>query len=1037
MADRVRVMNVDSGSDTRTETVEKLQRADDRIDVTPVATAEEALEHLRRRPVDCVLSDHGESGIDGLALLSEVRDRRPDMPFILYTGDGSEAVASEAISEDATDYVRRDDSAAHFEVLAQRIVAASEKRRANEYERIANLVRDIQSDLVRARTREEVETGVCERLAEADHYAFAWIGTVDTDGGRIRPRASAGGDPDYLDGIEITVDDSATGQGPTAKAVKTRSIQVVQHIAENPAYDPWREDALERGYRSSAAVPIEYDGSLHGVLNVYSNRPAAFDAGERSLLGDFAETIAHAYYRIRIQRRYESQYRELFEDAPVMMAFTRESGGEPVVEDCNRRFAEALGYTPSELRNRPLADLYTDESVRRLLEEGGYERALEGTFTPQEHVFVTAEGERLVTLLQATPRRSDGDEVVGTHMLCVDITDRKRARGVLERAEAMEASMDGMAIIDEENHYVYVNQAHAAVYGYDDPNALVGNTWRMLYTDDETERLESVALPALEETGEWRGEATGLRADGTTFPQELSLTSVGNGALVCVVRDITEQREREKELREVKERLELAVEGANLGIWDWDMTTDEVEFNEQWALMLGYSPEDIEPHIDAWETRVHPEDVADVEAALDAHIAGETAYYSTEHRMRTADGDWEWIRDVGRIVDRDGDGEPVRAVGVHIDVTERKEYERVLERTREELRHIIDLVPDLIFLKNREGEYLLANEATAEAYGSTPEAIEGASESAVIPNVEEAEAFHEDDIEVIESGESVAVTNELTTADGETRILETTKIPYELPESGETVALGYGRDVTERKEYERRLEEQRDSLEVLNQAVRHDIRNDLQLVLAYADMLGAHVDADGEAYLEQILEAARDAVGITTTARDVTQVMLQADAEHHPVPLRSVLEAEIDDVRSNYEHAIVRVEGSIPAVTVCADGMLESVFRNLLSNAIQHNDKDVPEVVVSATREDESVVVRVADNGPGISEARRDRIFEQGEMGLDSEGTGLGLYLVETLVGRYGGEVCVEAEGDRDSTDSQPGGDDLEGAVFVVELPIV
>ncbi|WP_181692705.1 PAS domain S-box protein [Natronomonas sp. LN261] len=1032
MADRIQVLTVDDGSGTGAETVEKLQRADDRLDVTPVATAEDALEHLRRQPVDCVLSDHGESGIDGLALLSEVRDRRPDVPFILYTGDGSEAVASEAISENATDYVRRDDSAAHFEALAQRIVAASETRQASEYERVADLVRDIQSDLVRARTREEVETRVCERLAEADPYVFAWIGTVDTDRDRIRPRASAGRDSDYLDEVEITVDDSATGQGPTGKAVKTRSIQVVQHIAENPAYGPWREDALERGYRSSAAVPIEYDGSFHGVLNVYSDRPAAFDADERSLLGEFAETIAHAYHRIRIQQRYESQYRELFEDAPVMMAFTRESGGEPVIEDCNRRFAETLGYAASELRNRPLAELYTDESVQRLLDEGGYERALEGEFTPQERAFVTAEGERLVTLLQATPRRSDDGEIVGTHALYVDITDRKRAREVLERAEAMEASMDGMAIIDEGNHYVYANQAHAAVYGYDDPDALIGNTWRMLYTDDEIERLESTALPALEETGEWRGEATGLRADGTTFPQELSLTSVGDGALVCVVRDITEQKERERELREVKERLELAVEGANLGIWDWDMTTDEMEFNEQWAQMLGYSLDEIEPHLDAWEKRVHPDDVDDVEAALDAHIAGETDYYDTEHRMRTADGDWKWIRDVGRIVDRDGNGEPVRAVGVHIDVTERKEYERVLERTREELRHIIDLVPDLLFLKNREGEYLLANEATAEAYGSTPEAIEGASESAVIPNLEEAEAFHEDDIEVIESGESMNVTEELTTVDGETRILETTKIPYELPESGETVVLGYGRDVTERKEYERRLEEQRDSLEVLNQAVRHDIRNDLQLVLAYADMLGAYVDADGEAYLEQILEAARDAVGITTTARDVTQVMLQADAEHRPVPLRSVLEAEIDDVRSNYEHAIVRVDGSIPDVTVCADDMLESVFRNLLSNAIQHNDKDVPEVVVSATCGDEAVAVRVADNGPGISEARRERIFEQGEMGLDSEGTGLGLYLVETLVGRYGGEVRVEDGGERDST----GGDDREGAVFVVELPI-
>jgi signal transduction histidine kinase len=103
--------------------------------------------------------------------------------------------------------------------------------------------------------------------------------------------------------------------------------------------------------------------------------------------------------------------------------------------------------------------------------------------------------------------------------------------------------------------------------------------------------------------------------------------------------------------------------------------------------------------------------------------------------------------------------------------------------------------------------------------------------------------------------------------------------------------------------------------------------------------------------------------------------------------------------------------------------MLEAVFRNLLQNAIQHNQKAVPEVTVSAEEADDSVRVRIADNGPGIPESRKDEIFARGEKGLESAGTGLGLYLVETLVDRYGGDVWVE--------DNEP-----EGAVFIVELPI-
>jgi len=102
--------------------------------------------------------------------------------------------------------------------------------------------------------------------------------------------------------------------------------------------------------------------------------------------------------------------------------------------------------------------------------------------------------------------------------------------------------------------------------------------------------------------------------------------------------------------------------------------------------------------------------------------------------------------------------------------------------------------------------------------------------------------------------------------------------------------------------------------------------------------------------------------------------------------------------------------------------MLHSIFRNLLTNAVQHNDREVPTVTVSASERDETVVVRVADDGPGVSDEQKDEIFAKGTKGGESAGTGLGLYLVETLVDTYGGSVHVE--------DNEP-----RGAVFVVELP--
>ncbi|WP_066415458.1 sensor histidine kinase [Halorubrum aethiopicum] len=228
---------------------------------------------------------------------------------------------------------------------------------------------------------------------------------------------------------------------------------------------------------------------------------------------------------------------------------------------------------------------------------------------------------------------------------------------------------------------------------------------------------------------------------------------------------------------------------------------------------------------------------------------------------------------------------------------------------------------------------------------------------------------------------------------------------------------------------EERLKRQRNDLRLLNQVMRHDIRNDLQLIGAYAELLEEHVDEEGEAYLDIIRENTQSAVDLTATVRDLAEVMLRDEVETGRVPLDRILSQQVEEVRSAYSTAVFTVEGSFPSVEVVADEMLSSVFRNLLRNAVQHNDETPPKVEVSAAvvgdgdggNGDEHVEVRVADNGPGIPEGQREEIFGKGEKGLDSPGAGIGLYLVRSLVESYGGDVWVE--------DNEP-----KGAVFVVEL---
>ncbi len=121
----------------------------------------------------------------------------------------------------------------------------------------------------------------------------------------------------------------------------------------------------------------------------------------------------------------------------------------------------------------------------------------------------------------------------------------------------METAIDGMAILDADQNYSYMNRAHADIYGYDNPGELIGRTWRVLYDADELLRFEQEIMPEFGRVGHYRGTARGKKKDGSTFPQEVSLTALESGGLICVVRDITDHRRAEEALRLANRKLHL------------------------------------------------------------------------------------------------------------------------------------------------------------------------------------------------------------------------------------------------------------------------------------------------------------------------------------------------------------------------------------------------------------------------------------------------------------------------------------------------
>ena len=179
--------------------------------------------------------------------------------------------------------------------LQEREQTLEEQNRALErLNRVNDIIRSIDKALVQASTRDEIEQVVCEQLTSVGPYELAWIGEHDTIADEVTPLEWAGTERGYLDAITITTDDSPEGQGPAGRAVKTREPQVVNNILQDRSFKPWRQDALNRGYHATIALPLVYEDTLYGVLNVYASHPGVFDEMEQTVLTELADTIAYA-----------------------------------------------------------------------------------------------------------------------------------------------------------------------------------------------------------------------------------------------------------------------------------------------------------------------------------------------------------------------------------------------------------------------------------------------------------------------------------------------------------------------------------------------------------------------------------------------------------------------------------------------------------------------------------------------------------------------------------------------------------------------
>lgn len=683
----------------------------------------------------------------------------------------------------------------------------------------------------------------------------------------------------------------------------------------------------------------------------------------------------------------------------------------------NPAHAEITGITAEEFGGASPEEIVGEEAGAEVAAR--YRRCVDAEETIEYEETLEHQTEAVEWHTKLTPLFEDGTvrRIVG---VARDITEQKEQERELRRFEAFISnsptlfsllSADGTVLFDSTGIEVDWRHPPEAFFGED--------IFEFIHPDDrETVRLEFGAL--VDRPGDlhefefrfrtqddqWRW----LRSFAVNYLEDPIIDGIIVNSL-----DITEEKARELELQRQKAFTDQLLDALEDVVYVLDTSGNLEQWNAALEAVTGYHHDEIDS-MNAVDFFAE-EDAQAAKAAVEATF--ETGRTRIQLDFLTADGEsipYEFIAHAFK----NPSGEDVMA-GIGRDRTIHVEFEERLEEERDFFERTIESLPYPFYVLNVDDYTIeLANSLANVSEGETCYEITHDREQPCDAG-ERAIACPLSDVST--KGEPVSVEHTHYREDGTQRVYQVHAAPI-FDADGNVVQLAESNiDITDRVRYEQQLAEQRDNLKILNQVVRHDIRNDMTVVKGRAQLIEEELDGEHQEHIEALLEATEEAIELTRTARDLSETMLSVEAALEPVSLERHLSPSIENARAKYDNAVITIGDRIPDVTIQGDELLEAVFRNLIQNAVVHNDKPIPNVQLSTTLNDGTVRVTIADNGPGIPDDQKETIFGKGEKGLDSPGTGIGLYLVRTLVERYGGDVWVE--------DNDP-----EGAVFVVQLPV-